>query len=114
MKQAGKNPYPHKFKWTHRLRALEDEFKSKAEKNVFMDEIVAVAGRVITIRAAGKKLHFFTIEGDDTSIQIYANLANYKADDYSEVMSTIRRGDIIGVVGNPGATKTGEFSVAAH
>ncbi len=79
-----------------------------------MDEVVAVTGRVQLVRAAGKKLHFFKLEGDDTSVQIYANLANYKAGNYEEVMPLIKRGDIIGVVGNPGATKTGEFSVAAH
>lgn len=58
-----------------------------------------MSGRVITIRAAGKKLHFFTLEGDDTTIQIYANLASYKGDDYAAVTGAIKRGDIIGVVG---------------
>jgi len=36
---------------------------------------------------------------------------NYKGEFFSELSTSIRRGDIIGVEGHPGKSKTGELSI---
>jgi len=40
-----------------------------------------------------------------------ATAANYKDEDFDNLSTRIKRGDIIGVVGQPGRSKTGELSI---
>jgi len=63
-------------------------------------------------------LIFYDIRGNDAKIQIYVNKKNHKGQkSFEETHSQIRRGDFIGVIGNPGRTnpkdKEGELSVSA-
>lgn len=64
------------------------------------------------IRGAGAKLVFIDLRGDSGQIQIFSSAAEWKGEkDYADVHRTVKRGDIIGVRGVPGRTKTGEFSI---
>lgn len=113
-RDKGENPYPHKFHRTHRLDELSKEFEEQCKENgEFLEgKEVAVTGRVNTIRGAGKHLVFYDIVGDSYKVQIMANRKFYESSEaFTEVHSTIRRGDILGVKGVPGRTKTGEFSI---
>ena len=108
-------PYPHKWELTHTLPKVIAEFSAKCqEKGKFFDEhVVTLAGRVVSIRSASKKLFFIDITGEQAKIQIFANMAKYgDNEDFTKTMSIIKRGDIIGVSGPIGRTKKGEFSVA--
>lgn len=69
-----------------------------------------VTGRVMTIRAQGTKLIFIDLHGDDAKVQIMATAQNY-AGDFEVLHAGLRRGDIVGVVGTPGRSKTGELSI---
>lgn len=60
----------------------------------------------------GAKLIFFDVRGDGLKVQVMANATMYKGDNFEELGHSIKRGDIIGVEGKPGRTKTGELSVA--
>ena len=81
------------------------------EKNVFHDlEKVALTGRVWSIRAAGPKLVFIDLIGDEQKVQVMATAANYEGD-FEYLHTAVRRGDIIGVEGVAGRSKTGELSV---
>jgi len=62
------------------------------------------------IRASGAKLIFIDIHEDSSKIQIFATAENYKGD-FELLSRTLKRGDIIGVTGFAGKTKTGELSV---
>jgi lysyl-tRNA synthetase, class II len=75
-----------------------------------------LTGRVLSIRAAGKKLIFYDIVGDDAKIQIQASRAEWKDSEtgFAKFHNKLKRGDIIGVVGRPGRTRPGEFSVLSH
>ena len=58
------------------------------------------------------------IKSNDAKIQIYVNRKNHKGQkSFEETHNQIRRGDFIGVIGNPGRTnpkdKEGELSVSA-
>lgn len=71
---------------------------------------MCITGRVVNIRGAGAKLIFIDIEGDSSKVQVFANAANYEGN-FDELHACLRRGDLIGVEGCPGRTKTGELSV---
>ena len=110
-RDQGKNPYPHKFSRTHRIDQFREEFSDKITENIFLeDETVSVTGRVVNIRASGAKLIFIDIEGDTKKLQIFANAANYSGE-FDELHASLRRGDMIGVEGVPGRSKTGELSI---
>jgi lysyl-tRNA synthetase class 2 len=74
------------------------------------DATEAVTGRVTSLRASGNKLIFIDLTGDGQKIQVFANAANYTGE-FQKLHDIMRRGDIIGVKGNPGRTKTGELSI---
>lgn len=107
------NPYPHKFSRTHKLNEFIAEFNPKVEgKDVFLEDVtVAVTGRVISIRAQGQKLVFIDLQGDDVKIQVFANATNYTGGVFDDIIKNVKRGDIIGVDGVVGRTRTGELSV---
>lgn len=112
IRDAGQNPYPHKFERTHRIDEFHKAFDVLIpDKGVFLeDQHVSVTGRVMSIRAAGPKLVFIDLTGDDFKIQVMATAQNYEGD-FDKLHVSLRRGDIIGVHGVPGRSKTGELSI---
>jgi lysyl-tRNA synthetase class 2 len=75
------------------------------DKDVFLEETsVSLAGRVMSIRAAGAKLIFIDLVGDETKVQVMASASTYKGD-FDAIHTTV------GVEGVPGRSKTGELSV---
>lgn len=107
-------PYPHKFQITHMIHKLREEFEPQCTENgVFLDQKIAVAGRVHSIRASGKNLVFYDLKGDGAKIQVMANSSQYDDENhFNEIKHIIKRGDIIGVLGSIGKSKTGELSIA--
>ena len=118
--KSGENPFPHKFQVTISLPDFIKKYKDITKKGEFLPDIVQVAGRVHSIRRSGSSLIFYDIKGDDAKIQIFVNRKNHKGKkDFDEIHNTIRRGDFIGVIGNPGRSnpkdkKEGELSVFAN
>lgn len=108
-----KNPYPHKFHRSHRIDQFREEYDGVCKENgAFLDgDTVTLTGRIASIRASGKKLLFIDMTGDSAKVQIMATEAHYKGTDFGELLATLKRGDIIGVEGNPGKTKNGELSL---
>mgnify|MGYP003689993659 CR=1 FL=1 len=79
----------------------------------FLDEKVKVAGRVTNIRTMGKSLFVYDVRAGNEKVQIMCNDKNHESDTpFDEAHSVFRRGDIIGVEGKPGRTKTNELSIA--
>jgi lysyl-tRNA synthetase class 2 len=74
------------------------------------DQKVAVTGRVMNLRPSGAKLIFIDLSEDGGKIQVFATAGNYDSD-FDFIQRTVKRGDIIGVKGVPGKTKTGELSI---
>lgn len=62
------------------------------------------------IRSAGQKLIFIDLYGDEHKVQVFA-AADFYTDDFDEIHTRVKRGDIVGVEGAPGRTKTGELSI---
>ena len=67
-----------------------------------------MAARVTNMRHMGKKLVFYDLKQEGERLQVLCNESNHKLErSFEELHSTIRRGDIIGIIGLPGRTKTG-------
>lgn len=93
-----------------------EKFSNNLKPGEILDnEVYSIAGRVHAIRESGAKLIFYDLRGEGVKIQVMANARQYKdGEKFATDTSKIRRGDIIGVVGNPGKTKKGEFSIIPH
>ena len=100
-------PYPHKFQVKLNVKEFIDLYGEKCAQGEFLEEQTSIAGRVTNIRTQGKKLVFYDITGEGCKLQVMCNINNHKGDkNFNDLHSTFRRGDIIGVVGSPGRTKT--------
>ena len=114
-KEAGENPYPHKFDVQLSVPQFIDKYGDKVEAGSHFEEETSVAGRVQFKRAAGAKLIFYTLTGEGKSIQVMADQRTSElADDtdaFTALHAGVKRGDIIGVRGKPGASKRGELSI---
>lgn len=106
-------PFPHKFETTHTIEELRNEFDSKiTEKNSFTETVVAVAGRVYSIRTFGKFLIFIDLFADAEKIQVMVNKNSYGNDEqFEKLKEIVKRGDIVGAKGTIGRSKTGELTV---
>jgi len=112
LKSEGSHPYPHKFHVTTSLTAFLSDYDSLTDGQTVTDKEVRVAGRIHAIRESGPKLIFYDLRGEGVKLQIMATAAAYNSEvDFVTDTGKLRRGDILGVVGNPGRTKKGELSV---
>ena len=111
LEEAG-HPYPHKFQVSSSLKDFLADFTSLEDGQTLADKEVRVAGRIHAIRQSGPKLIFYDLRGEGVKLQVMATAAAYVSEeDFMMDTGKLRRGDILGVVGNPGRTKKGELSV---
>ncbi|MCB0385440.1 MAG: lysine--tRNA ligase, partial [Bdellovibrionales bacterium] len=112
LKEKGIDPFPHNFKPTHEAGELKEKFGGLEAGQKVEDQIVVVAGRLMTKRDMGKA-SFFNIQDQTGRMQVYV-----RVEDLPEQMATafdlIDIGDIVGVKGFVFKTKKGELSVHAQ
>lgn len=73
-----------------------------------------VVGRLLQQRVQGK-LAFYQLSGGGTTLQIMASEANFaSAEEWKEIIDFLRRGDVVGVLGFVGMSKSGELSIMAR
>jgi len=115
MKAKGETPYPHKFNVSISIKDFIRTYEHL--KNDEIDpSVVSVAGRVYTKRSASRKLFFYDLHGESSKIQVLAQFEKHTEQvngesTFAHIHETIHRGDIIGVVGHPSRSKTGELSI---
>ena len=69
-------------------------------------------GRVYSKRAMGQKLRFYDLRSESQKIQVMANANFYKSEEeFIKTTERVKLGDIVGVIGQPCRTKTGELSI---
>lgn len=112
LEKSGRTAFPHKFHNTHRFGEYVAEFNTLAEGEHIESANVSIAGRVISKRNAGK-LMFYDVHGDGLKIQVMSDISNYTEGEeaFYEIHSLVKRGDIVGVSGFPGKSKTGQLSI---
>jgi len=112
LKKTDNHPYPHKFDVTTSLTHFIESYSSLEAGQTLKDKEVRLSGRIHAIRESGAKLIFYDLRGEGTKIQVMATANSYKSEEeFLSATGKLRRGDIVGVVGNPGKTKKGELSV---
>lgn len=109
----GLNPFPHKFAVTMTLPEFVEKYSSVEAGQQLQEETVAIAGRVFSKRASGSKLLFYDLKSEGAKLQVMANASNSELglDEFVALHNECKRGDIIGVEGHPGRSKTGELSI---
>uniref|UniRef100_A0A452UGK3 Lysine--tRNA ligase n=1 Tax=Ursus maritimus TaxID=29073 RepID=A0A452UGK3_URSMA len=115
LKINGEDPYPHKFHVDVSLTHFIQEYSHLQPGDHLTDITLKVAGRIHAKRASGGKLIFYDLRGEGVKLQVMANSRNYKSEEeFIHINNKLRRGDIIGVQGNPGKTKKGELSIIPY
>lgn len=112
MEKEGVNPYPHKFHVDYRLPDFIAEYESKTTNGEKLEEkTVSLAGRIVSLRQQGK-LKFYDIRGDGEKLQMMSDPATYgDAEAFAKIHKTLKRGDIVGIVGYPGKSRHGQLSI---
>lgn len=109
--ELGVNPYGQRFDGTTALAAVREQEKPlKLEPGERCELRFKVAGRVMLLRVMGK-LAFLTIHDRSGKLQIA--LSKSDLGDRWPVVKKLDLGDIIGVEGTLGRTKTGELTLWA-
>lgn len=89
-----------------------ERYESRVQAGQHLEgETVSLAGRIHNMRSSGQKIRFYDLHGEGSKIQITAQLQEHKDGDFFAAHDLLRRGDIVGVVGVPGKTKTNELSI---
>ena len=95
------------------LPSFRKQFDSMEKEQRDESTTVSIAGRIVNIRSSSAKLVFYNIQGDGEKIQAMCSLNAHEGGEekFYEIHDVLRRGDIIGLTGTPGKTRTGELSI---
>ncbi|CAI5945030.1 unnamed protein product [Closterium sp. NIES-64] len=110
---AGGNPYPHKFHVSTRLPEYLAKYSNLESGQQLADEQVSLAGRVMRRAASGGRLVFYDLHADGCKVQVMADARNWEAgeEEFTRLHGTVKRGDIVGILGFFGKSKRGKLSV---
>lgn len=106
---AGENPYGHAFKFSCHVADLNKKY-ANLDKGESTDDVVQLAGRIMSIRDQGK-LMFMTIRENGDDLQLFCQI-NRLGKEAFEKMKNLDVGDWIGFKGNVVRTLRGQLSVA--
>jgi lysyl-tRNA synthetase class 2 len=110
MRARGEDPYPVRFDRSHTLGEVREHWDTQLETGATSEEVVQVAGRVVSRRVQGK-LVFAGLRDSTGTLQLFVNKAELGDDAFARFVDEIERGDWVGVVGTVMKTKKGELSV---
>lgn len=112
-KEAGVNPYPHKFFVSMQIAEYIKTYGVINNGDHLEDVQVSLAGRIMSKRASSSKLFFYDLHGSGAKVQVMADARTSELDEaeFSRFHASVKRGDIVGVTGFPGKTKRGELSI---
>jgi lysyl-tRNA synthetase class 2 len=112
LERDGTTAFPHKFHASLRISEFIQRYNSVADGSHEENEVVSVAGRVLSKRGQGK-LMFYDLHGEGSKIQIMSDVSRYEGgeDAFRQIHALLKRGDIVGVKGFPGKSKKGELSI---
>ncbi|MFQ5663109.1 MAG: lysine--tRNA ligase [Terriglobia bacterium] len=110
IEQLGYDPYPHRFDPTHTVAEIVEGFSGASAETLSAERPrVRVAGRIFAVRFHGKT-GFADLHAGGARLQSY-----FRRDQLGEkgfrLFELLDLGDVIGVEGHLGRTKTGELTV---
>jgi lysyl-tRNA synthetase class 2 len=108
--KLGQEAYPNQFPASHTIPAVRTKWgETQAEELEASRVTVAVAGRIMTIRAQGKA-GFATLQQNGERLQIYVR-KDAVGDEGFALYKLLDMGDHIGVTGYLFRTRTGELTI---
>uniref|UniRef100_A0A7N0RB57 Lysine--tRNA ligase n=1 Tax=Kalanchoe fedtschenkoi TaxID=63787 RepID=A0A7N0RB57_KALFE len=112
-KEAGKNPYPHKFHVDMSVPEYVKKYGKLKDGEHLESVTVSLAGRIMNKRASSSKLFFYDLHGLGSKVQLMADArtSDLVEAEFSRFHAGVKRGDIVGVTGYPGKSKRGELSL---
>lgn len=112
LERQGRTAFPHKFHTSLRISEFIAKYNYVAEGEHLDSEVVSVAGRILSKRGQGK-LMFYDLHGESLKIQIMSDVSRMEGGEeaFHAIHTSLRRGDLVGVVGYPGKSKKGELSI---
>lgn len=78
-------PYPHKFNVQYNLTEFINNYKDKTKTNEFLEEQVNIAGRITNIRASGKSLVFYDIQGNGENFKFSVMLLSTREPNHLKI-----------------------------
>ena len=112
LRQQG-NPYPNDFRRDSCAKeVVEQQERLALEAPETRGSEVKLAGRLISKRIMGKA-SFAHLQDESGRVQLYAQRDRLPDGQYNESFKKFDIGDIIGVIGRPFITKTGELTIEA-
>ncbi|HSP95896.1 MAG TPA: lysine--tRNA ligase [Candidatus Dormibacteraeota bacterium] len=113
LRAAGVNPYPNDFAPTHTTGEVARAHGERtAEQLAELGDPIAIAGRIVAKRDFGKA-SFLHLLDRDGRLQVHVK-RDAIGDDAFATFKLADVGDVVGVVGTPFRTKTGELTLAAQ
>jgi lysyl-tRNA synthetase, class II len=110
IEKLGQAAYPNQFPATHTIPAVREKWDSAtAEELEAVRVTVAVAGRIMAIRAQGKA-GFATLQQQGQRLQIYVRLDAVGEQGFA-LYKLLDLGDHVGVTGYLFRTRTGELTI---
>ncbi len=108
LQSLGVNPYATGFRPTIQAGEFRLQYEGKAGPDG-LDETVWMAGRIMALRVMGKA-SFIKLRDESGDFQAYVSKASV-GDDAYRLIKKLDVGDIVGLVGKPFTTRTGELSI---
>jgi lysyl-tRNA synthetase, class II len=110
IEKLGQATYPNQFPFSHTVAAIREEWgDATAEELESHRTTVAIAGRIMAIRAQGKA-GFATLQQDGQRLQIYVRLDAVGEQGFA-LYKLLDLGDHIGASGYLFRTRTGELTI---
>ncbi|XP_050212243.1 lysine--tRNA ligase-like [Mercurialis annua] len=114
-KAEGVNPYPNEIFVTLCAKEYTDKYGGLRVGENLEDVTASLAGRIIKTRSSSAKLVFYDLHRNGVKVQVVTNWrkSGMEVDEFSRLHSNVKPGDIVGVIGYPGKTNSGELSLFA-
>lgn len=106
LRDEGVNPYPYKFRRTHKASELQEIYKDLAPATE-TEDVVRVSGRIMNERNTWL---FVDVHDDSGKIQLFCHKENLPENELKK-LRLLDKGDFIGAEGTIRRTKAGELSV---
>lgn len=102
--EKGKDPFlVEEFDYTHYSSEIKENFEE------LEDEVVSVAGRIMSRRGHGK-VNFIDLQDSEGTVQLFISQKNLGKEEYED-LNLLDIGDIVGVTGEVFKTNAGEISI---
>ena len=111
LRASGERVFPNDFRPDHSAASVHERFGDLDEAGLGAAAEVRVAGRVVAMRHFGKA-GFLHVQDQGDRLQVHAR-RDRLGDDAFAVYAGLDVGDVIGVVGRPFRTRTGELTLEA-